>query len=208
MDEFGLKQPHAVIPSYLPSELYQYKCYEYLGGLVYEGKVDLASEVEDNGSIQAGFKYADYEELARQTDKIGIDFHMYSARHDEAYVNLYKDIAILHPPKDYTELMAHLTRHDWGLVGNSFPTREWEIAFPNKLFEYIAACVPIVAINAKTCAEFIEEYGIGIKVESLDELASRWSEHRKCRENLIKVRKQFVMEKHIHKLEELYEKLT
>ena len=68
-----------------------------------------------------------------------------------------------------------------GLVGNLDVTSEWKVAFPNKLFEYIAAGVPVVAINADECADFITEYGFGIVVKDLYELAERWEEHTEIR---------------------------
>jgi glycosyltransferase involved in cell wall biosynthesis len=128
-------------------------------------------------------------------------------REDEKFISIYKDIAFLHEPDIFPDLLAHLTRHDWGLVGNLHYSREWEVAFPNKLFEYIGACVPIVSINAKECSKFIEEYDIGITVKSMEELADRWREHRRCRNNLIKLRSKFFMEEHIQDLENLYQEV-
>jgi glycosyltransferase involved in cell wall biosynthesis len=79
-----------------------------------------------------------------------------------------------------------------------------ETAFPNKLFEYIAASVPVVVMNATDCATFVKEHGVGIVVNSVQELADRWSEHTEVRKNLIKVRQRFAMENYIGSLEDLY----
>ena len=68
--------------------------------------------------------------------------------------------------------------------------------------------MPIVAINAQHCAEFVKEHEIGIEVESVEELTERWGEHRQCRINLIKKRQMWAMENHIGKLEDLYKSLT
>jgi len=202
-EEFKLTQPHLVLPSYVPRWMYQYAGREWLGGLTYEGKVDLGSEV---GTVRGahGFKYADYEALAREAHRIGMDFHLYTVREDEPFKAIYKDISYIHEPRGIDRLLRSLTRHDWGLVGNLMPTREWEVAFPNKLFEYIAAGVPVVAINAAECSRFIEEHGVGITVGSLEELASRWSEHTEIRKRLIGCRQKFTMENRIQELEQLY----
>ena len=201
--EFGLKQPFIILPSYLPRQFYTYETKEWLGGLVYEGRVDLKSENDKQKHGGFGFRYTEYEELAQKAHAIGMDFHLY-AREDEEFLKVYKDSAFTHTPQAYEKLMGCLSRHDWGLVGNIDHTPEWDVAFPNKLFEYIASSVPVVALNASECGRFVKEHGIGIEVSSLEELAERWSEHTECRKRLIKIRGQFFMDNHIHKLEELY----
>jgi len=200
--EFDLHQPFITLPSYLPRHLYRYNIQDWYGGLVYEGKVQLSSE----GRLSYGFRYCDYLDLAKACKKQGMAFHIYS-REDQPFIDAYNDYAIIHKPVMFTQLTKHIARHDWGLVGNINPTPEWDVAFPNKMFEYLASGVPIVAINAADCADFITEHGIGIVVNDIEELAWRWSEHRKCRENVIKKRQQWAMDEHIHKLVELYEKI-
>ncbi len=205
-DEYKIGVPTLTLPSYLPEHLYVYNTKEHWGGLVYEGRVDLKSEIEKDSRMY-GFIYCDYEELANKCKSIGMDLHLYSGRKDEAFKKVYGDIAYCHEPYVYDKLLNKISRHDWGLIGNVTHTSEWNVALPNKLFEYIAACVPIVVMNASESAKIIEKYGIGIIVKDIDELAQRWSEHRICRNNLIKLRKEFVMENHIGKLEELYKGL-
>lgn len=201
--EFKLTQPYKVIPSYLPKSWFRYSMREYLGGLTYEGRVNTKAECDEAANMW-GFRYCEYEDLAKKAHELGIDFHLYTIRKESEFIKIYKDIAILHEPCNMKELVKNLSRHDWGLVGNIFETTEWNVAFPNKMFEYIAACVPVVAINAPACKEFLEDEGIGIGVSSLEELAQRWGEHREIRKNLIKKRLQFSMDAHIGELEELY----
>lgn len=207
LKEFKIKVPYIILPSYVPRQFYQYHGKSWLGGLVYEGRVDLQSDVDSSPKLR-NFQYCVYDQFVKEAHDIGMDFHLYATRKDKPFMDIYEDVSFVHAALGFEDLLAHIGRHDWGLVGNVTKTAEWDVAFPNKLFEYIAAGVPIVAINASTCGEFIEEHGIGMQVESLEELASRWGEHSKCREKLIKVRQQFTMEKHIHKLEELYKKVA
>lgn len=204
--EFKLGQPALTLPSYVPERFYVYECPDWHGGLVYEGKVNLPAETKQGG--QTGFAYCDYTDVAKAMHAAGIDFHLYPGRDDEKLIKHYQDLAFVHNPAPYEQLMPKISRHDWGLVGNINRTREWEVAMPNKLFEYMAAGVPIVAMNADHCAELIEQEGLGIVVSSPADLAARWSEHRTIRANLIKRRKAFTMNSHIHKLEDFYRSLT
>jgi glycosyltransferase involved in cell wall biosynthesis len=93
-------------------------------------------------------------------------------------------------------------------VGNTTKTREWDVAMPNKLFEYVATGVPVVAMNAANSARFLEETGLGIKVSGPEELAERWPEHREVRKKLFKERQAWSMNQHIHKLEDFYKEVS
>ena len=204
VNEYALDQPSKILPSYLPRQFYRYSGREWLGGVVYEGRVDLKKDIEGD-PIMSGFKYCEYEELANEFHKLNVDFHFYTPQSSgEEFQKIYNDIAYLHGGKAFSNLLPAIGRHDWGLVGNIFKTAEWDVAMPNKLFDYIAASVPIVVMNADACAKFVEETGVGIVVDSPKELTRRWKEHRQCRNRLIKRRQEWVMENHIHCLEELY----
>lgn len=204
IETFDLSQKNLVLPSFLPDFMYQYDSTKknWRGGLVYEGRVDLPDQVEKN----AGYKYCDYLELAKEAAWHSLNFHLYAGRNvtDQKYFETYKDYAILHNGRAVNNLLKDLGRHDWGLVGNIFKTTEWDIALPNKLFEYIAAGVPVVAINAEHSSEWIKKYRLGITVESIKELKERWFEHREIRAGMIKNRHKLVMQNHIHRLEAFY----
>ena len=202
--DFNLKQGHIILPSMVPKMLYQYNTKEWMGGLVYEGRVDLKSSIESSNR-QYGYRYCEYSDLAKQANDIGIDFHIYSTKCDkDEFSETYGDISFPHKAKPFDELLPAISRHDWGLVGNINKTPEWDVALPNKLFEYVASNVPVVVINAQNCADFVLEYGVGIVVKDLYELADRWAEHEQIRANLIKVRQRLSMDAHIHILEDLY----
>jgi hypothetical protein len=204
--EFRLDQPRLILPSYLPRSFYIYHSGSWYGGMVYEGRVDLKSYYQKDPK-NLGFKYCDYEDFAGQMKSLGMDFHIYGPSTDnEEFQKIYEPLCHLHGAFPFEVLMKEVAKHDWGLVGNVFPSAEWNIAFPNKLFDYIGASVPVVCINAPEVGKFVTKYGIGIEVDSLEDLRTRWAEHRTCRANLVKHRQKWVMEAHIHKLEELYEK--
>jgi glycosyltransferase involved in cell wall biosynthesis len=200
--EFKLDQPALTLPSYVPRRFFNYKARDWHGGLCYEGKVNLPKETK---GAHTGFAYCEYTDLAKRTHDMGMDFHLYSGREDKKFLAHYSDIAYLHRAQNYEDLMASLSRHDWGLVGNIQPTREWKLAMPNKLFEYMAASVPVAVMNADDCASFVKDQGVGIVVDTPEELGERWAEHRESRKRLIKTRQDWTMNAHIHKLEGFYQ---
>lgn len=201
--EFRLDCPMTVLPSFVPKSLYRYHFKEWMGGVLYEGRVTIPKEHEGK-SNGTGAYYCDYLDFARQTHERGMDFHLYGAREDAAFKNLYEPLAFVHKGYAYADLLDQISRHDWGLVGNTVPSPQWQVAMPNKMFDYLAAGVPSVCINAQAASEAAQEHGFGMTVGSVDELAERWREHRDCRKRVFKARQAFAMENHIHKIEELY----
>lgn len=213
ISEFKLTQPYIILPSYLPRNLYNYMASEWQGGIVYEGRFDLKPDLIEKG--HTGFEYTDYTEFSQECKNYGVDFHFYG-RHDEKFLKACEPIhatensphgIICHAAEPYNKLMKAISKHDWGLVGNIFTTPEWKVALPNKLFEYIAAGVPAVSMNADYCSQVIAEGGFGITVKSVEELTERWSEHTECRKVLLRTRSRYMMENHIHRLEQLYQQI-
>lgn len=205
VSDFGLDQPNIVLPSYVPKRFISIDSWRWLGGIVYEGRVDTPEKLENGDPNLRFFSYCDYLPLAKALQDIGITLYIYSPQEDpDKFCEVYDGHAIYKGQYLYEDMIRHVGRHDWGLVGNLGDHPAWQVAMPNKLFEYMAAGVPVVAMNASESANFIREHGVGIVVDSVDELKARWKEKRACRANVIKKRRGFVMEAHIHELEQLY----
>lgn len=201
---FGLTQPCAVVPSAVPRQFYRIDFIRWQGGLVYEGRIDAEKDLDKEWGF---FRYCNYVPLAKECKEKGIPFYIYTPRKNESVRSEYEPHAILHEPLAYDKFIKEIGCHDWGLVGNSFYTEEWKNALPNKLFEYMAGCVPIVCWNADHSWEFIKDTGMGIRIDSLDELKQRWREHEECRKNLIKRRMDFCLENYMDRVETLYKEV-
>jgi glycosyltransferase involved in cell wall biosynthesis len=198
-------KPNVVLWSYVPRQFYRWDFFEWLGGICYQGRVDhpdIAKSEKYNF-----FMYCEYSELASEFAKRGIPFHLYGVK--DKIVKWYQKRNLIAGGGvfPFETLLQQLGSHDWGLIGNIGKHRAWEYAMPNKLFEYIAAQLPIVALNAGHAGKWIEKEGIGINIKTLDELEERWNEHEKARNILAKKRLDYCMEEHIHKLEGLYEQI-
>ena len=197
-------KPYTVLWSHVPKRFYTFDFAEWLGGICYQGRVDLP-DIAKNDKYNF-FMYCEYSELAAEFAKREIPFYLYTPKPN--IIEWYKNKNLSHGggALNYEPLIHRIGSHDWGLIGNIGKHRAWQHAMPNKLFEYIAAQVPIVALNAGHAGKWIEKEGIGINIKTLDELETRWGEHEECRNKLTKKRLGYCMENHIHKLEDLYEK--
>ena len=202
--EFGITQPNIILPSAVPRRMYRNDFFKWEQGLVYEGRIDLPSQLAKQWDF---FKYCDYVEFAKGCAKHNIPFHVYTPKRNVELRQVYGALCKLYPPKAYDDLIHQIGRHDWGFVGNSFKTPEWKYGLSNKLFDYMAANLPIIAWNADTNWNFIKKYKIGIKVNSFEEMVDRWGEVRECRKNLTKIRLSLALENYIERLEKLYEEV-
>lgn len=204
-EEYALSQPQCVVPSALPSSMHRIDFGKYLPGLCYEGRVDLASQLSKQWNF---FTYCNYLPMAEACQAEGIPFFIYSTRKNDEVRKAYAPKCFLSPPLGYEQMLKTIGGHDWGLVGNLHPTTEWKYALPNKLFEYLGASMPIVCLNADESWRVLKDTGMAIRVESLKELKARWGEQRKCREQVVKRRQAFALERWLPALEEVYERVV
>lgn len=204
-ETYGLeKKENIVLPSYVPSGFFNYEPTRWMDGVVYEGRIDLPDEIKKGG--KQGFNYTDYTGFAEDCYEKDVDFYIYATRNDDKFKKAYEK-AYVAPGQQYENLIKALSGHAWGLVGNTNQAQEWKVAFPNKLFEYIAAGTPVVSFYADACAEFILSQGIGIVCGSVQELKDRWLEHEECRKNVIKKRHKYAMENKLDELVKLYQNI-
>lgn len=195
------KQPSCVLPSYVNEQHYEFQAWQWVGGVAYEGKLDTPTD-------KPFMQYCNYVDACKGFQKVGIPFHIYAPGGDsEKKQKCYQSLCHLCTPLPYDKLIRILGCHDWGLCGNLKRYREWNLAMPNKLFEYIAGGIPVIALNCSEVAKFVKKHKVGIAVKNIQEIKDRWDERAECQKNVFAKRFEFSMEKHIHILEELYKKL-
>lgn len=176
----------------------------YEGGLL-GGKVGGKTE---SGADETTFAYYDQRDSVMAFKEAGIEFHIYPGP-CQTGEETHKEIgAIVHPTGRMPTMLPEIGTYRWGFIGNINKYRQWDVAMPNKMFDYITAGIPVVAFNARTAGEFLEREGMGINVTSAKELVERNGEAEKCRENVLKKAESFTWEQNIHKLERLYEAVS
>jgi len=195
------KLPCIDLPPYCNDQSISYQSWGYIGGIVYEGRVDVPE-------MKEFMNYCKYVDLCKEFDQAGIAFSIYSPFSEKPkHKEIYKDICSWNRGMPHNEMINIMGVYDWGLCGNLKEYREWDVAMPNKLFEYLSAGIPVIALNARETGEFIEYHGVGISVKTVDEIKERWDEREECQRNVMLKRNQFTMEKHIEKVLDLYKEV-
>jgi hypothetical protein len=209
-------KPAIVMPSANVKNLFYFGRWDYWGGLVCEGgHIDPSKHHE-------GEMWRDYTQLYTELVKRGINVFALSAEfksENKELIEYYEAIGVKTASMPHGGVLKHVGKHDWGLVGNSALVKVgrktmfrnkapvWEVALPNKFFDYIAGGVPIMNIGCPEVAKLNDKYGFGINVSSMEELLGRWGEHKQCRANVFRHRDKFCMERFIPRLERLFAKL-
>ncbi len=106
-----------------------------------------------------------YEDIFTAIARQNIHVHFYSEENE--YV---RSLGELHPYMHYEgclpyeELMTELTQYDVGLVVLNITPRNntfLQTTFPNKIFEYLFAALPVAVANIDSLKKFANEYEVG-----------------------------------------------
>jgi glycosyltransferase involved in cell wall biosynthesis len=79
---------------------------------------------------------------------------------------------------------------------------------PNKLFEYVAAGIPVIACNSPEAERYVVDNGLGVSVDSIEDIPGIYDSHEEWREKVKEKREQFIMEREIDKVERIYRMVT
>jgi len=202
------------IPKEKPQEVVYSMCLESMfidgemprtGGIAYEGRL-IAIPGAVSEEQRDLLSYADYRPISVALARARIPFTVYSSDNRHMYEYMVAG-AVYISKLPYNLLLRELTRHDWGLVGCAKPCKQWDATIPNKLFEYMAAGIPVIVLNAAECGKFVEKHGIGVVVDRIKDVPKIYGEHEKYRKRVMEVRHDFTMESQVPKIKEVYRKL-
>lgn len=196
-----------VIPSACPIKMYVYKQHAFRGGLVSQGGI---VHPDNAGVIDHWRDFTELFKIISQDKQIWIYSAAIKYDKDSALERHYADIGCKMGSFNAQSVIDTLGCHTWNLVGNYHSNknaRVWEYAWPNKMFDALAAGVPSICIGAAEAAKFIDKYKIGIVCDTPKEIIERWDEHQEYRENVMRVRESLSMENFIPKLRDLYEEV-
>jgi glycosyltransferase involved in cell wall biosynthesis len=173
------------------------------------------------GSITSLIKASHYylldifKEIARH--KLHIHIHPASdliTRSNTAYEKIAANNPFIHYHRhlDRRRLLTELTRYDYGWAGlNAVKNRKHlEIALPNKVIEYVACGLPVLAFQHKTIRNFIESNHVGLVGKDIDDLSRQLKDvdHSRLRSDVQKCKPTLIIEQRIGELVHFYQRLT
>ncbi len=204
-DRIGNK-PSEIIYSMVNREFIQEGQLPFIDALVYQGGLRTKEEEEH---VEEGLRYYSYRDYRRLFVKLtdrNVPIVVFAANYDAC--DKYSNTGVLMiPPLEYTVLMRELTRFRWGIAGGPLKHVQWDTAMPNKLFEYLAAGIPVIAFNAVEVEEFVKEHGIGVVLEDFRDIPRIYHDSDRYKKVVMEKRHMFTMENQIDKLIGLYNKL-
>jgi len=174
-------------------------------GLVYEG--NMASPPYTNGMNAFWQLYPVFKQIVEQ----GNELHLIPGNPEatQSYSNIG---AHVYSPMNYPKLMETMRGKKWGLVTFNNPNKnqkQVDTTLTNKHFEYIACGLPVIVCGAEATADWVKKTGEGICFDRIDQIRPEILDeaYPQCKAVVDKIASEYTMEKHIHRLERLIEKI-
>ena len=155
-----------------------------------------------------------FKELA--SHKLHIHIHPTSdliTRSNQAYKELAEKNGFVHYHEhmDRRELLKQLTQYDYGWAGLNIAsnTEHLEIALPNKVIEYVACGLPVLAFPHNAIRHFIEKGGVGLVGKNVHDLAEQLADldSSELESNVEKCTQSLIIEDKIGQLIDYYQLL-
>jgi len=171
------------------------------------------------GTVTSKIKDSHYDlrEIFREIAEHKIHLHMYVSiwgAKDEAYHRLAEENSFIHyhGHLDQKTLLHEITQYDYGWAGfNTNPKnrKHLDVAIPNKIFEYIACGLPVLAFPHRSIKEFLDRHNVGMVFDSVDEMTSQLKNGKveSIKKSVLDSRHKFTVEGNISRLIQYYEKV-
>ncbi|MBE3043389.1 glycosyltransferase [Candidatus Bathyarchaeota archaeon] len=199
---WGPLPPSVVVPSGVMSQFYPAIRFPLTGAGVWGG----GAYVEPEASARF---YIDQRPIIQRFLSVGQPTVVYHAPADPGVPEQYEAAgAIMGGVKNYLVMLQEYSKFEFGWYGQVTDHGQIHDTLPNKLFEYLAAGIPVVVINATTAGEFVEKHGVGIHIRRPEDIVWRKDELPEIRARCWTKRYEFTREKCCESMWPLYEKLT
>lgn len=174
-------------------------------GLVYEGGAQSPPYKDPH------YKYRQVYKLFKKLVDQGHELHVMAGNPDVQAT--FQNIgAFIYPVQMYPELMKNMGNFRWGLIVWNNPDldqKQVNLTRTNKEQEYLACGLPIIVLDAPATAEYVKKENIGLVFEKIEDITPGALEeaYPEVKANVDKLRPELSMEKHIHKLESLIDRI-
>ena len=160
----------------------------------------------------------DLREIFRGIADLGLHIHIYVSLislADKAYQELADKNSFIHYHEhlDQKSLLQEITQYDYGWAGfnvNKKNERHMNVALPNKIMEYVACGLPVLAFPHKTIKEFVNEHKVGLIFNDLDKMVDQIEDRelvKRIRKNVLESQYKFTIEQNIGKVIDFYKDL-
>lgn len=174
-------------------------------GIVYEGGANPPWQ-----EVQNPFVYRSIYRHFKKLVEMGNEVHMFIGNMDG--FESFQDIgAFVRPPTHYDDMMKNMCEFKWGALifnNENLDQPQVNLTTMNKAYEYIACGLPIIAMGAPEQVRVLEKYGVVLdhkKTEDIGNIEQQYGHlYPELKANVEKARKLLTMERHIHKVEDLY----
>ncbi|MBN1827856.1 MAG: glycosyltransferase [Deltaproteobacteria bacterium] len=202
---YGIEGPSLVMYNYvsrgdLPDE-YLPKLSDRDGGIhiVYEGGI-------------GGNSHRNFIDLFTTLADHGVHIHIYPTAFSQQLGGLFAGYGTIHyyEPLSPKEIMRAMTQYDFGIIpfnlekGNK---RFLDSTIANKLFEYLAAGLPVLTSPLATYIDYFETNPVGLIFNTAEEIIGNISRLTEMREKIDFARQIFTYENEIHRLERFYRQI-
>ena len=186
-----ISKPYCVIPNYVSSKyLIEKPVLPHLGGICYEGGIDPRGYTAND---------RDFSPFA---DALGDDFHIYPGSKSPDYGQVHET------ELEYVMLLHRLAQHDWGLAGYHEPAESWLQSDPTKAYDYLAAGIPVIAMNTPKLAPLVED-GLAVWADSIKDVKQILTrmDTKDYKKRVLANRRKYTTERVIEPLVRLYEEV-
>jgi hypothetical protein len=111
----------------------------------------------------------------------------------------YFEVADIRNPIDVRLMIEQLSKATAGICGSpSKGNKNMKSAYPNKLFEYVAAGIPVICIGSHhDMAKTINNYDLGVVIDDVKDIKRATQECIRLRDHVARIRGAFTMESQI-----------
>jgi glycosyltransferase involved in cell wall biosynthesis len=191
--------PSIVVHSTVLSDLFPLTRMPRISAAVWEGGL----YTEDPPSPRA---YIDQREIVARFNAVGQSTILFPAEDLPGVAPVYRAAGgLVLPGMALPPLIEYLTRFEFGWYGQTTDHQQIHDTIPNKLFEMVAAGLPVLVINAREAGKFVEEHGLGIHVEKPEDIVRVKDRLMALRPQIWQKRYEFTREKSCFPLWALYE---
>lgn len=198
----------------------------YEGGIAAPGEIQrLAKEPTETVSGKKVIKYnmRDYGNIIAALHHEGFKVHLYGSDVDigdrNRFAQMYQELgAVTERSVSPLDLPSELCKYEFGIVGFPVEVKLFDMALPNKFYDYLCAGVIPVVFNAPAAGRLVKQHGLGVWWEDFRQAMKKGSlrqvlalsevEKETMRRNIDRYVKTLYMEAQIGQLEDLYERLS